>query len=761
MLQWMGGSRKKVTTSRKSIQKRQKKYFEQRRRQMHQQTAGLESSVGGEHKCLENYKEHRSLDVLNLLSFSASSQNCKSSCPSGREDPIVNGSTVKNHVTADPSAIRASTICPVDSYEIREASSLSGSQVETVSTKKVLLGSSHDHSNAFNGTNNKQDFWGKATQQQLSFFDLLGDDESNRNLEGTPEAHVAFSVDGLGKVGTKTPPHSPRQPDRYVTYGCSSPFKAVRQLNSSRNLNCVLNDLELEVDAIIQDIEMPIVGGSIEFSTLIEDSCGKLKKNLSEVRDHMQLGGQGSKVRSTFSIGKAFCNTGNDNEDLWDARSGLLDGNFLHERQCDMSWKGWQCHPDGDSVDFLKYGNDEIPNHAFGRPYQMKKRDCMKATKRFNLLDSSAQNHQTSENDYNFLTLKETRRHLLGIDFDFGDVTAHPDWSCFVLEDAKESLSLLSEESCSSTAVRGEESDISKVNSKARDNRRQQNAFVGPDIKHGDKSILAKEKHFKNKDDLQKGSNAHWSGKCTQMPTLLKAQSTHNLIYLSQGKIGQHGSWLFQEGYSSAHMDLDYSSVCQTSKTKLPSSGSKPFNEDTFDIFPVPEPHIEAKFSLGRSKHGSPFKSSPHGGCISENYAFFQQSCQKHSNASSTLSNFENGATKPDIFPESSDFELESRPPHSSQDAVSEGEKLIFDLSALRSMSKDKKNRTESQQANHDNIKPQKEIFTGKNLKVKYSLDSEEAGPMCKELKDGTSETSSSAKISDKSESSVDGRTSP
>lgn len=288
-------------------------------------------------------------------------------------------------------------------------------------------------------------------------------------------------------------------------------------------------------------------------------------------------------------------------------------------------------------------------------------------------------------------------------------------------------------------SVRDEVTDISQVNYIARDTNRHQNAFDGAHFKHGAKNVLAKEKCLKNKNNLKKGNNACWSGKCVQKPTLLEPRLAHNLNHLSQEKIGQHGCWLFEEGYRSTDMNLDHSSVCQTSKTQRPSAGSRLFNEGTFGICLDPEPHIEVKFSFNRSKHGSPLKCSPHGSCISEKYAFCQSSCHKRYNVSSTLSNCELGAIAPDIFPESSDFELESRPPHSSQDADSEGEKLILELSSVRSISKCEENNSESQQANDDNIMPQ-------------------SGLECKELKDATLETLSSAKISAKPDSSVGGR---
>ncbi|XP_062181499.1 uncharacterized protein LOC133885673 isoform X2 [Phragmites australis] len=64
MLQWMGGSRRKVYASRKSTQSRQRQYFEQKKRQ--QQRPGLQNQndvAGGQGS---HDQEPRSLDVLNI-----------------------------------------------------------------------------------------------------------------------------------------------------------------------------------------------------------------------------------------------------------------------------------------------------------------------------------------------------------------------------------------------------------------------------------------------------------------------------------------------------------------------------------------------------------------------------------------------------------------------------------------------------------------------------------------------------------------------
>ncbi|XP_055960825.1 uncharacterized protein LOC126669314 isoform X2 [Mercurialis annua] len=465
MLQWMGGSRKKVTTSKKSLQKRQKQYFEQRRRQQQNQqiaAAGLDSSFdgGGNKKWEEESPKlhNKSLDILNLLNFSASSRESEHNCPSGiTEERNVNTSTCKYFITMDAPIIQGTTVIPADSVEIEKTSCPSDYQTEILSPKKVprvLPGCLDNHKSVY-GSNEKSDPWGAATQKEVSVFDLLGDDEPNGYLEEGPthEAHVAFSVDGVGKVESETPLQSPQQPDRYVSYGSFSPSKAARKLNLSRNRNSLLNDLELEVDAIMQDLEMPLRRSSLENSIGIDDSFSKFKKNSYAARDHIQHDGQGCKVRSSFSHGQAFCSTANNLEDLWDDRYSLS-ADFLDERQCGMSRESWSHHFDGDSYDYL---NHRKPKYTFGDPHLLNKRDATKAAKRFSFQDSPPTKHHMSEDDYDFRNLRGARQRSGAINVCYEDAASIPDWCSFVVEDSRKSPSLLSEESCSSTAVRGEQ----------------------------------------------------------------------------------------------------------------------------------------------------------------------------------------------------------------------------------------------------------------------------------------------------------------
>ncbi|KAK9279014.1 hypothetical protein L1049_012689 [Liquidambar formosana] len=387
MLQWMGGSRRKVTTSRRSTQKRQKQYFEQRKRQQQQQqTSGLESYADGMNICDKHHKEHRSLDILSLLNLSTIAQACKSTCPDGKEDSKVNASTVNCHVGKYPPTVLIHTITAADTVEVKETRIPSGCQEETVSPKKVLFSAPDSNDNPFNGDGDKVDYW-ETTDHPLSVLDLLGDDGQNGHTEGNPvhEAHVSFSVEGLGKVGTETPVHSPQQPSWLSSYGCS-PLKAAKRLHSSKNLHYVHDDLEFEVDAMMQDINMPHGDSSTElpsYSRGIMNSVCNPTPKLSPFEDCTQLYGHSSKIQNSFGDGKIFIDIEDDENNICKAGSSFLDDNFFGKREYGTSWKNWPSQMEGNSMDLFKFGNHEMLNFDFEGPYPLKKRFTKKPTDGF------------------------------------------------------------------------------------------------------------------------------------------------------------------------------------------------------------------------------------------------------------------------------------------------------------------------------------------------------------------------------------------
>ncbi|KAE8676844.1 Cinnamate-4-hydroxylase [Hibiscus syriacus] len=216
MLQWMGGSRRKSQL--------QKQYFEQRKQKEKGAVAEghiVETTIAGRHQ-----KECQSLDILNLLDLSTVSAEGKG-YPS-RSHGKFGASTLKYQMPKDP-AIIISSLVPPYSVKIKEKGAGAGagtcappsSYQGELQYPKVSFG---DHDNydlnvannsldLKNVANNSLDLKNAATENQLSVFDMLISDESEVSSERrlVHEAHVAFSVEGLGKIRTETPLHSPKK----------------------------------------------------------------------------------------------------------------------------------------------------------------------------------------------------------------------------------------------------------------------------------------------------------------------------------------------------------------------------------------------------------------------------------------------------------------------------------------------------------------------------------------------------------------------
>ncbi|KAH9668427.1 hypothetical protein KPL70_021416 [Citrus sinensis] len=686
MLLWMGGSRRKVTTSRKSAQKRQKQYFEQRKRQ-HQQAAVLDSHA--------DPKEHRSLDVLSLLNLSTTAEERKCACLN-------------------------------DSVDYKEVVTSSGYQAETISPK--------NQNNAFNESSCDSYLRKTTNIQQISVFDLLADDGPSGNLEASPvhEAHVAFSVEGLGKVGTQTPILSPEQCERMFQYVCSSPQKAARRHNLLKNFDYVWDDLELEVDVMMQDTNKPMSGGYLEFSSGTINSRSHRKLKYSTVQDCEPFDGCGSKLQNSFGDSEFFHGVGNNSEDLWDvpARSSFVDDNLHIENRLNASGRNWQSQ---------SYGN-ELSDSAFEFPHLHKNRVLVKAADRYNILDSSSPKRQISENNGDFITSKMTRYPSAGRNSDFKEPISQLDWSYH--EDARDDLSLLSEESCSSTAVRGEAKNISSSNSLAKQSRRPKDISGSDGNTNGLKNIYAKGKQHQKRFDFHQGSYTCGSGKCTKMPNPSKSKQFHQLNSPFQEVFGPRDS-LFVEGYNSADVNSDSGSFCQTLEMKVPSFGSKPQIVDSFSGFPIPESQMCAKSYFDGCKYGNSVQYSSLRGIDSEKSPFCKSLCCMSCHDPPICLNL-------DFVPMKPSLSLDSEPVHMPSASFhvpgSHGEMLFPDLSALESVGKDERSRSKAQSAVNKKFEPDKRSCSGNNCLLSVNTEAINSSTFeynvieCKEAKAGLSE---------------------
>ncbi|KAB1670633.1 hypothetical protein ES319_1Z151300v1 [Gossypium barbadense] len=633
----MGGSRRKVTISRKSTHNRQRQYFEQRKQQ--EKTTGYEdhadeTSIAGRHQ-----KECRSLDILSLLNLS--------------------------------------TFSAV----------------------------------------------GKCYPSKLSVFDMLINDESEVGSERSlvHEAHVAFSVEGLGKMRTKTPLHSPKQGGRISSDDCSLAWNFSRQLNSLKGSNFVLNDSELEVDAMMQDMDVPLGSSPSQFSVDITDSHGNWKPNLSTFSDDMQLDSHYRNSKCSFGDTDISYNIGR--EDIWDAKVSYLDDGFPHEREDDISWKYWPHKIDGNSGDFLDYENGEIPDNAFEGHYMLRKR--------YNPIQTN---------------------------YDVTDLPAQPGWPFFGTEDVKDSLSLLSNHLKYLIAVRGETIDSSHPNLMPRQSRRICITFGRTRMKYDLDNNFAKETRCEDRDNLGQPS-----GKYMRTPVPLKSTATKRASYYLQGGIELSQKWLLEERCNGVDIDLGFSSFHCTSQANLPSVGSQLWAEDPIGAFPVPELNLNVKSSFNTPKHSESIHCLPFSCFTSEKFAFCQPLNQTNAFDSSVFSNIGAGSIKHALSPDSGRQGV----PLDLFDAGQHREIGFLDLSVRGRVNGDDKRKPKSPPANCKQLEFEMENCFGNDLLFsKEPIVMGGSNPNNKEdefneAKDGTLETkgslgvetSPSVKIHEKGES--------
>ncbi|CAO2840593.1 unnamed protein product [Amaranthus hypochondriacus] len=351
MLQWMGGSRRKVTASRKSTQKRQKQYFEQRKRQQLQpEVAHTENNIDGL-VTNDDKKRNRSLDILSLLNVSKFTEECKPLYG------IENGLSMTNKTT------RTNSIHDLDSIPTRKSEGHtfpasyhtststtnqmideptateftvpsqtrepSPCRLERLSSKRAV----DDHcGNSSYGKNMDSEYLKNASSVQPSLFEIIGDDGAidTSNKEPVQEAHVAFSIEGLGKVGTETPMQSPQHPGSMLNGDQSSFTKVAKKRNSFKNFSTLRDDLATDVYCLMEDVEIPTRHNLL--SGYKHGPFSDSEHELSTFKDCMHYDVKKYKMNS-------HCDEDEDGYvNFWNASSSCLDYPEVDEK-CGVNWK--------------------------------------------------------------------------------------------------------------------------------------------------------------------------------------------------------------------------------------------------------------------------------------------------------------------------------------------------------------------------------------------------------------------------------------
>ncbi|XP_031486440.1 uncharacterized protein LOC116254927 [Nymphaea colorata] len=214
MLQWMGGSRRKVTTSRKATRSRQRQYFEQKKRR---QIIGDEKGLDGSQKHSTENKVCRSLDVLSLMSLSAlTHQECKPGAATGltlevetalSNDPL---SICTARETVDDGDVQSG--CTRNTCD--RPSGLESEPTMSPQGRVSLENSANNHPLSGKDLPSKKgdrvNFVKKFAERDLSVMDLVSDGGSCPERQPPNEGHVAFSIEGLGKLDAQTPIQTPK-----------------------------------------------------------------------------------------------------------------------------------------------------------------------------------------------------------------------------------------------------------------------------------------------------------------------------------------------------------------------------------------------------------------------------------------------------------------------------------------------------------------------------------------------------------------------
>lgn len=436
MLQWMGGSRRKVTTSRKSTQKRQKQYFEQRKRQQ-QNSNGLESYSEKKAPSTQCPENNRSLDILSLLNLSKNGKDFTSKFPEGTGSLNGQHTTPNSQTTHDPTTgdMENGNLCPSEHVEIRETRTVFNHQEETVCPQESLYDFySSSHPDASKGDNEKEIMM-MTTDHKLSVIDMLGDDGQNSSSRGNlvHENHVAFSVEGLGKVEMETPLHSPQHPTtaRKFSHGCPASSKIFKGSHSFKKLNRSLEDQFPELDDMAVGVDIPTDACSLELPPYLEELSRKSKQKIMVDKECLLHDAEDFLSNDVFSDSRV-----EHDRFKWHEKASFLDDNFLDDN-CAVSWKNWSC-----DLDYMRSRKCDKSDFSFEGIHKQKRRARVDTAGCFNASGLSSPYKHQIDHHYDLMTSDMTRCNP-----EFSEMTHCSDWPSFATEDARDHFHLSSQDS--------------------------------------------------------------------------------------------------------------------------------------------------------------------------------------------------------------------------------------------------------------------------------------------------------------------------
>ncbi|KAK1398103.1 hypothetical protein POM88_007966 [Heracleum sosnowskyi] len=616
MLQWMGGSRRKVTASRKSTYKRQKQYFEQRKQHQQQESAWKDGSSDIINTCTQRPINSQSLDILSLQNLNTVAQEHRSTCQNAEESLDGEVLTLDCRTTPELPKMHTSEVASADPTKCRGESY----QWKIVEPERALLnflGSDYKYLSA----SGKVEQLEMPHDLQLSVLGLLGDDGPNNNLEGNSphEAHVAFSVEGLGKVEMRTPVHSPRRPVRDFPYGCSPSSRGTENAHSVKKFMSRQNDLAAEVmqDYMSEDDDILYHESKLPPRSMM-DFFNYSEHEKVTGKGRLQIIDKGSYLKN--GVGNEYIfNNEYENDNMWTERSALPEYDFLFKSKCHSSWKTGPYQTNSNSPDYFNLENHVENDFAFQCASINTNRACTKGMGTFEMFDPDT---PCAKHKSDFTNSKGTWYPDLGRTSFVRSVINQPAWSCFETEDERENFSFLSEDSCSCNSVWYKADDSSPLDLLRKKMRAHGTEYCCPVRKKDVKNKYSHGLHCTKQENLQHRDYIRESGYCPAPTTSF------------QKRKGPHKNWLFEDDVIGSR-NSGLGSFCHTSGSEESQPSSfEHWNEDLYNVDSVPEIQVDAKLFPESSRGDFQAKHSPF--CM-EKLKCCEPNDRKHSSETSFL----------------------------------------------------------------------------------------------------------------------------
>ncbi|KAL6627364.1 hypothetical protein ACP70R_031090 [Stipagrostis hirtigluma subsp. patula] len=457
--------------SRKSTQSRQRQYFEQKKRQ--QQRPELQNqndAAGGQ---ASHDQEPRSLDVLNLNNLAAPNSHHNESANADSAIPQVGfslsnvsptealrkitlGNSNLKEAGSQPRSVHqhcmvrvylhSCLFCDLSVLYLGRMSSPFGHQdvPAAVNSHEEPLGCKMPPSI---NSSSRQKHQNLELQSEISLIDLVSY-EGPKNKSTTrpaPEAHVSFSVKGLGHIKMETPPHSPGSIKRVLPL----PPKAMRLMHKAKQ--SVPIGVTTALDSMNSISMLKEKRSSDKMGGISDESCYERRKQFN---CYFPDSFENHNSDLCCEDEDMFCEPHAEKD--WQSKRSKIDGN-LPDKNSDRLWKIDQFNS-GDHFPTPRKELFDTIDYGFKDRYSPERRNSTRSSTRFQNTGIPSphdlfSDHSLMDDDED-TDLFEWERHPPSKRKCDSNITFDPSaWSFDMVDDSEKRRSPLSEESCTSAAA--------------------------------------------------------------------------------------------------------------------------------------------------------------------------------------------------------------------------------------------------------------------------------------------------------------------